>query len=275
MTGTLFLVGTPIGNLGDFSPRGLQTLKEVSSIYCESPKVTLKLLRHFGIQVPLFSYSEARREEATSKVIAQLKEGHDIALLSDAGMPVISDPGWYLIEKIHREGLRLEVVPGPTSVVCGLVCSGFASRYWSFEGFLPKSGAQRKKRLKVVAQSPYPVVLLVGPHDLKGLLKDLLRNCSPEREIYLGRELTKRFEEHQRVTLERAWEDWSQKDRAIKGEFVLVLEGVQESVEAKHLDDTLLRELKAVGVSDKALAKILTRLEYGSRKELYQRLISL
>lgn len=224
-TGTLYLVATPIGNLEDITLRALRVLKEVDLIAAEDTRQTLKLLNHFEIKNSLVSYYEHNKAEKGKSLVRQLLDGKNIALVSDAGSPGISDPGEELVRLAVGQGVPVTMVPGPAAVITGLVLSGMPSGRFGFEGFLPMNKRARSERLQSIKDDTRTLVFYEAPHKLIHTLKDL-REVFGNRSISLARELTKKYEEIIRCTLDEAIEKYDQDSP--KGEFVLVLEGADE-----------------------------------------------
>lgn len=226
-TGTLYLVATPIGNLEDITLRALRVLKEADLIAAEDTRQTLKLLNHFEIKNTLVSYYEHNKIEKGNDLIRQLLEGRNIALVSDAGSPGISDPGEDLVRLADDNGVPVTMVPGPAAVITGVVLSGLPSGRFAFEGFLPMNKRVRLERLESIKNDTRTLVFYEAPHKLIHTLRDL-RASLGNRRIAVARELTKRFEEVARCTLDEAIEKYDKETP--KGEFVLVLEGMDEKV---------------------------------------------
>lgn len=222
MTGTLYVVGTPIGNLSDFSPRAEQTLREVDFIAAEDTRVTLKLLNRFGIKKPMVSYFEHNKRERGDIICARLEAGENCALVTDAGMPAISDPGELLVAQCAERGIPVLAVPGPSAVISALAVSGLPTGRFTFEGFLSVNKKSRRDHLEEVKTERRTMVFYEAPHKLASTLADMLEVWG-DRRISLVRELTKVHEEVLRTTLAQAAEQYA--DGSAKGEFVLVIEG--------------------------------------------------
>lgn len=218
----LFLIPTPVGNLGDITLRALEVLKSVDALLCEDTRTSGFLLKHYHIQKPLYPFHLHNEHKRLEGIVEQIKGGRTMALLSDAGTPGISDPGFLLVRACLQEGVEVECLPGATAFVPALVQSGLPTDRFVFEGFLPlKKG--RKTRLEQLVREERTVVLYESPHRLLKLLGEMLPLFGPERQIYIGRELTKKFEENLRGTLPEHIARFEQK--APKGEFVLAIEG--------------------------------------------------
>ena len=222
MSGILYLVGTPIGNLGDFSPRAVQTLKEADFIAAEDTRVTLKLLNHFSVKKPMVSYFEHNRRERGEQIVARMLAGESCALVTDAGMPAVSDPGEDLVALCHERGIRVCAVPGPAAFVTALALSGLPAGQFTFEGFLSVNKRSRKEHLASLAGEARTMIFYEAPHHLKKTLQELAAVLG-DRKITLCRELTKRFETVMPTTIFAATDYFETNDP--RGEYVLVIEG--------------------------------------------------
>ena len=248
MAGTLYLVGTPIGNLNDLSPRAIETLKNVDFIAAEDTRVTLKLLNHFGIRRPLISYYEHNKVESAAVIIPRLLGGESCALVSDAGMPAISDPGEELVRLCGEHGITVSAAPGPSAVITALAMSGLPTQRFTFEGFLSTSNKSRKEHLETLRHEHRTIVLYEAPHKLAETLGDLY-DVLGDRDIALGRELTKLHEEIVRTTIGAALEKY--RAERPRGEFVLVIRGAPaEKGPRLPLEDALalVEEYRAGGM---------------------------
>ena len=223
MYGTLYLCGTPIGNLGDMTLRAIDTLKECDIIAAEDTRNTLKLLNHFDIQKPLVSYHEHNKFQKGPELIEKLKSGLNIALVTDAGMPGISDPGADMVRLCAEEGVPVTACPGPTAFSTALVLSGLDSRRFIFEGFLPADKKEKAQVLKSIERETRTVIFYEAPHRLKSTLKELLDSAG-DRQAACVREITKKFEEVKKGTLKSLLEYYTENEP--KGEFVIVIGGV-------------------------------------------------
>ena len=224
--GRLYVVGTPIGNLGDFSPRGIETLENADYIAAEDTRVTLKLLTHFGIKKPLLSCFAPKEQEKSEKILSLLSEGNSIALVSDAGMPCISDPGGLLVKKCRERGIPVEVIPGCNAAVAAVAVSGLEIDRWVFEGFLPVPKKERSERLETVKDLPHALVFYEAPHKIKQTLCDLAQSLGEERPAAICRELTKIHEEVITGTLGELTHIYDEEQP--RGEFVLVISGAEK-----------------------------------------------
>lgn len=255
--GTLYLVATPIGNLEDITFRALRVLREADIIAAEDTRQTLKLLNHFEIKNTLVSYYEHNKIEKGNYLIQKLMEGKNIAIVSDAGSPGISDPGEDLVRLAVEQGITVTMIPGPAAVITGLVVSGLPSGRFAFEGFLPMNKRVRAERLKSIREDTRTLVFYEAPHKLIHTLMDL-REAFGNRRIVLARELTKKFEQIIRCTLDEAVAKYDAEPP--KGEFVLILEGE---------DEKLLEEIRAESWNSISLEEHLRKyLDSGlARKE--------
>ncbi|MGX8711266.1 MAG: 16S rRNA (cytidine(1402)-2'-O)-methyltransferase [bacterium] len=229
MSGKLMVVGTPIGNLSDFSPRAAETLREADFIAAEDTRVTLKLLNRFGIKKPMVSYFEHNKRERGDVICARIEAGETCALVSDAGMPAISDPGELLVAQCAERGIPVYVVPGPSAVVSALAVSGLPTGRFTFEGFLSVGKKNRREHLEEVRNETRTMIFYEAPHKLSTTLSDMLAAWG-DRRIALVRELTKIHEEVIRTTLSEAAARYA--DGGAKGEFVLVIEGAPQKEQA-------------------------------------------
>ena len=215
----LYIVGTPIGNLKDITERAKETLSLADFIACEDTRRTAVLLNTLAIKKPLISYYKQKEKTGAEKIVALLKEGKEVALVSDAGMPVISDPGAILVRRAREEGIKVETVPGPTAVTTAAALAGLENGF-VFLGFLPEKKADKLKRLEPFLASPIPLVFYAGPHDVKEILSFLL-SVLGDRKAYLARELTKLHETLTEITLAEGYPEEA------RGEYVIIVEGAE------------------------------------------------
>jgi 16S rRNA (cytidine1402-2'-O)-methyltransferase len=278
--GTLYLVATPIGNLEDITLRALRVLKEVDIIAAEDTRRTLKLLNHYEIKKTLVSYYEHNKIEKGDYLINRLLEGDNIALVSDAGTPGISDPGEDIVKLALENGIRITMVPGPVAAITGLVLSGFSTGRFVFEGFLPTNKRVRKERVLSLKNEVRAIILYEAPHKLIYTLKDLC-DILGNRKIALARELTKMYEQVVRCTLEEAIEKYTVE--VPRGEFVLIIEGMDEKLlmesELREWDKISLKEhldiyLMQGMVKKDAMKKVAVDRRI-SRREVYNSLLEL
>jgi 16S rRNA (cytidine1402-2'-O)-methyltransferase len=265
--GALVLVGTPIGNLGDLSPRAVEALRAADAVCCEDTRRTGKLLAHAGVpRRPLVVVNEHSEDREIPAVLARLARGERVALVSDAGMPAVSDPGERLVARAVAAGHPVEVVPGPSAALAALVVSGLPTGRFVFEGFLPRKGAGRGERLGAVAGERRTVVLFEAPHRLARTLADLATACGPDRRVVVARELTKLHEELWRGTLAAA-AAWAA-EREPPGEMVLVLAGAPAPTPPTDADVVAALDAeRAAGASARDAARaVAARLDVPRRR---------
>lgn len=272
--GALYVVGTPIGNLGDFSPRAAETLAGADFIAAEDTRVTQKLLNHLGLHKPLLSYFEHNKRSRGEAILQRLREGETCALVSDAGMPAVSDPGETLIAACAQEGLPVYVVPGPTAAISALAVSGLPTGRFTFEGFLSMNKRSRREHLRQVEHEPRTMIFYEAPHKLRRTLGDFEKTFGGERRIALVRELTKVHEEVWRTTLAEAAAHY--REQEARGEYVLVVAGAEAPPveEGNTIEDAveLARQRMEAGESASEAAKQAAK-ETGVRKsEIYRAL---
>ncbi len=273
MSGKLYIVGTPIGNLEDFSPRAVRILSEVDFIAAEDTRVSLKLLNHFDIKKELLSYYEHNKNEKGSAIISRLLKGETAALISDAGMPAISDPGEDLVRQAHECGIRVESVPGPSALVTALAISGMSSRRFCFEGFLSTEKKERRLLLSELKTETCTLIFYEAPHKLLTTLRDMLEFFG-DREIALIKELTKIHETVFKTTLAQAV-DFYEKNQP-KGEFVLILEGAAPKPTAEYTLSDAVKMAKMLmnnGESASTAAKEAANATGFKKGEIYKGII--
>ena len=273
MSGKLYVVGTPIGNLGDFSPRAVETLQTVDFIAAEDTRVTIKLLNHFGIKKPMVSYYEHNKVEKGQLLLNRIKDGESCAIVTDAGMPCISDPGEDLVRRAHEEGIKVEAVPGPSALITALAVSGMASGRFTFEGFLSVNKPSRRAHLNELITEKRTMIFYEAPHKLLATLKDMLKAFG-ERKITLVRELTKLHEEVITTTLSQAVKTYEQTPP--KGEFVLIIDGAKESKSEEFTLETaiaLAKQLVDKGESSSFAAKQAAEISGFKKGDIYKGLL--
>lgn len=270
---SLFVIATPIGNLDDMTYRGIETLKNVDFILCEDTRRSVKLLNRYDIKKQLVSYHKFNEYEITDKIVGRLLSGEKAALISDAGTPLISDPGNILIKKLIETGIEYTVLPGANAVLPALILSGFDIDDFLFIGFLPKKKSDRDKRIEIINKSEYPCVLYASPHELKALLKAFSERM-PERLISISKELTKIHESTVRGSALELYETCGEEN---KGEFVIVISACpcEKTDLYVYTDDELIHlyanVLKECPLPNEALKKLSGHTGL-SKKELYARL---
>ena len=266
----LYLVGTPIGNLEDITLRAIRTLKEVDLIAAEDTRRTGKLLQHLQVATPQISYHEHNQNSRTPELIARLQQGVQIALVTDAGMPSISDPGVELVRSAIAHQITVIPIPGGTAVVSALAASGMPTDRFIFEGFLPQKVSERQARLELLRSETKTVVLYEAPHHLIATLKDLAGVLGESRAIVLARELTKIHEEFWRGNIDEAIAMYTK--RQPKGEYTLVIAGAPETslITSQAELKQELQQLLAQGMTRSQASRQLAKLTSLSRREIYQ-----
>lgn len=273
MSGKLYVVGTPIGNLEDFSPRAVRILSEADFIAAEDTRVTVKLLNHFDIKKEMLSYYEHNKNTKGNLIIERILKGESCALVSDAGMPAISDPGEDLVRAAHGAGITVESVPGPSALVTALAISGMESGRFCFEGFLSVNKISRKKHLDDLKNERRTMIFYEAPHKLNATLRDM-QKVFGNRKIALVRELTKIHETVFNTTLSGAVGFYT--DNPPKGEFVLIIEGKkEEETEQYTLEDAvaLAKKLTEEGKSTSSAAKEAAEISGIKKGDIYKALI--
>ncbi|RMG28803.1 MAG: 16S rRNA (cytidine(1402)-2'-O)-methyltransferase [Gammaproteobacteria bacterium] len=277
MSGILYVVATPIGNLGDFSPRACATLAEADVVAAEDTRRTRRLLQHFGIHTPLVSLHEHNERRRLPELIERLAQGASVALVSDAGTPLLSDPGFLLVRQARQCGVRVSPVPGPSALVAALSIAGLPTDRFAFEGFPPARPAARRRAFTALAEEPRTLVFYESSHRILESLADMAACFGAERQGLLARELTKRFEESRLDTLSglRAW--LQEEPQRVRGEFVVVVAGCTErsaeEAEQEAVDRTLEVLLRHLPV--KQAAAIAAELTGEARNRLYARALEL
>lgn len=270
MAGTLYLVATPIGNLGDFSPRGVETLQTADFIAAEDTRVSVKLLNHFGIKKPLVSYHEHNRAAAGQAILARLLAGESCALVTDAGTPAISDPGEDLVRLCGENGVTVEAIPGCCAAICALAVSGLPTGRFTFEGFLSANKKERRTALLKLKCEERTMVFHEAPHKLRATLADMAEILG-DRPAALCRELTKLHEETLRTTLLQAAELYREKEP--RGEYVLVVAGSQPAEEpAVSLEEGVRRvqRLREAGMKMKEAVRTVSAQTELNKNDLYE-----
>lgn len=267
VSGSLVLVATPIGNLSDMSERAIETLKAADLIACEDTRHTRKLLNHFGITGAVTSVHEHNERQAAQGIVERIRGGETVALVTDAGMPAISDPGEFLVSVIAEAGLDVSVIPGPSAAIAALAISGLPTERVCFESFLPTKSSDRKKRIEEISNEARTSILYEAPHRLAKTAQELADACGEERRVVLVRELTKIHEEVWRGTLI----ELVTRADGIKGECVLVLEGAEVGVEISDEEITAaLSEAISSGMSKKDAASFVSEQLSVPRNRVYK-----
>lgn len=268
-SGTLFVVATPIGNLGDLSPRAQQTLRDVAAICAEDTRRSGQLLAHFGIATPLVALHEHNEEAIAQRIVARLQAGESLALVSDAGTPLVSDPGFRLVRAARAAGVKVSPVPGPSALVAALSVAGLPSDRFAFEGFLPAKASARRERLQGLAAEPRTLIFYESSHRIAEALADMVQAFGDERPAVLARELTKLFETVLDGNLAQLQARVEADGDQRKGEFVVLVQGAGEDADAKvHEGRRLYARLKD-HLPPSTAAKLAAELSGAPRKELY------
>ncbi|WP_436966314.1 16S rRNA (cytidine(1402)-2'-O)-methyltransferase [Staphylococcus shinii] len=238
---TLYLVGTPIGNLADITYRAVDTLRNVDLIACEDTRVTKKLCVHYEIQAPLKSYHDHNKEQQTDYLIEQLQQGNNIALVSDAGLPLISDPGYELVVAARDNGIRVETIPGPNAGLTALMASGLPSFTYTFLGFLPRKDKQKQSYLEQRMYENSTLIIYESPHRVKDTIKTI-QKIDRDRKVSLGRELTKKFEQIVTDYVGNVLDRLNDESIPTKGEFVVLIEGAEAVEDTAWFEDMSIKE---------------------------------
>ena len=268
--GILYIVGTAIGNLNDISPRAINILKNVSLIACEDTRQTKKIMNKFEFTNYLISFNKYNSLKKIPRIINDLKSGKSVALVSDAGMPSICDPGEDLVKDIKSNGLNIICIPGPCAALTALVSSGLPSSKFIFEGFLPKKKSQREKILFEISKNEKTTIIYESPHRLKKLLNELKVYCGGEREIQVSRELTKKFEEHIGNDINNVIKTFQEKE--VIGEITIVIKGINKESNLVINKSDLKKELNELikaGLSLSAASKYLAKKNKLKKSEIY------
>ena len=275
MAGMLYLCATPIGNLEDMTPRVIETLKQVDVIAAEDTRNSIKLLNHFDIHTPMTSYHEYNKVEKARQLIGQMLNGQNIALITDAGTPAISDPGEVLVQMCHQNGIKVTSLPGPAACITALTLSGLSTRRFCFEGFLPSDKKEKKEILEELSRESRTIILYEAPHHLVRTLEEL-QDALGDRKITLCRELTKRFETVMPTTISAALSFYQEEEP--RGEYVLVVEG--KSLEEKRKEAIASWESMSIeehmahyegqGMDAKNAMKAVAKDRGVGKREIYQ-----
>lgn len=271
--GTLYIVATPIGNLQDMVPRALQILQQVDLIAAEDTRHSAKLMAHFGITTPLVSYHDHSREQDDERLLAPLREGRSVALISDAGTPLISDPGYRLVRKAMQQGVAVSPVPGACALTCALSVAGLPTDRFCFEGFLPAKASARRAALELLANEPRTLVFYEAPHRIVDTLTDMVAVLGPERVVTVAREITKTFETVRQQSLQEML-SWVAADaNQQRGEIVLVVQGAPPREVALSPEHERILHLLAAELPPKRAAALTAAITGADKRDLYQRLV--
>ena len=278
MSGVLYLCATPIGNLSDMSPRVIETLKDADLIAAEDTRNSIKLLNHFDIDTPMTSYHEFNKVDKAKTLIGKLKEGQNIALITDAGTPAISDPGEVLVKMCQEENITVTSLPGPAALIVALTLSGLSTRRFCFEGFLPPEKKERRRILEELTNESRTIILYEAPHHLKGTLAEL-KEALGDRRITICRELTKKFESVMPTTIFKAVSYYEENEP--RGEYVLVIEGksFREKDEERQLGfvklsiEEHMKLYEEQGIDRKEAMKLVAKDRGVSKRDIYNALL--
>lgn len=270
---TLFLVGTPIGNLADITYRAIDTLQQVDLIACEDTRVTRKLCNHYDIKTPLKSYHEHNKDQQTDYMIEQLLSGIDIALVSDAGLPLISDPGYELVVKARQHDIKVETIPGPNAGLTALMASGLPSYTYTFLGFLPRKDKEKQNVLSEQMFQSSTLIIYESPHRVTDTLK-VIDKIDSQRRVSLGRELTKKFEQIVTADVNTLLTMLQNSEIPLKGEFVILIEGAEAEISTTWFDDMSIEEhvdyyIKEKNIKPKAAIKMVAEDRQSRTSEIY------
>lgn len=270
---TLFLVGTPIGNLADITYRAIDTLQQVDLIACEDTRVTRKLCNHYDIKTPLKSYHEHNKDQQTSFMIEQLLSGLDIALVSDAGLPLISDPGYELVVEARQHDIKVETIPGPNAGLTALMASGLPSFTYTFLGFLPRKDKEKQNILSERMYQSSTLIIYESPHRVTDTLK-VIGKIDSQRRVSLGRELTKKFEQIVTADVNTLLTMLHNNEIPLKGEFVILIEGAEVELSTAWFDDMSIEEhvdyyIKEKNIKPKAAIKMVAEDRQSKTSEIY------
>lgn len=270
---TLFLVGTPIGNLADITYRAIDTLQQVDLIACEDTRVTRKLCNHYDIKTPLKSYHEHNKDQQTSFMIEQLLSGLDIALVSDAGLPLISDPGYELVVEARQHDIKVETIPGPNAGLTALMASGLPSFTYTFLGFLPRKYKEKQNILSERMYQSSTLIIYESPHRVTDTLK-VIGKIDSQRRVSLGRELTKKFEQIVTADVNTLLTMLHNNEIPLKGEFVILIEGAEAEISTAWFDDMSIEEhvdyyIKEKNIKPKAAIKMVAEDRQSKTSEIY------
>lgn len=274
MSGKIYLVGTPIGNLEDITYRAVRIMNEADIIFAEDTRHTRKLLNHLSISKPLKSYHDHNKEVGGQQIIDQLELGHQVVLVSDAGMPGISDPGEVILRQCVELGYGIEVIPGPTAMTTGLVGSGLSTGRFAFEGFLPRKRKDVMQRLLPIADDTRTLIFYESPHRINKTISFFIEAFGGDRKAVIARELTKKFETYHRGTLNELLSLTDEKE--LRGEMVVIIEGAVLAVEDNWTKETILdvvNEKIDDGMNKKDAMKEVAKLSGVKKQEIYKWLL--
>lgn len=266
----LYIVATPIGNLGDITYRAVQTLQQVDVIAAEDTRHSRYLLQHYAITTPLVSVHEHNESQRISSIINRLEKGEAVALISDAGTPLISDPGYSLMRAVQEAGFQVVPIPGACAAISGLVVSGLATDRFVFEGFLPSKGSVRRKRIAALQHEQRSIILYESPHRILNLIELLLEEFGEQREVAIARELTKTFETIHRAPLVEL-QQWMLADsNQQRGEFVVIIQGDQSENQVDIVEQQRILNILLADMPLKQAVDLTVKITGAKRKPIYQ-----
>lgn len=275
MSGKLFIVATPIGNFKDITLRALEILESVDWIACEDTRHSKKLLQHFGISKPLISLHDHNEQTKKTELLAKLQAGEKGALVSDAGTPLISDPGYHLVSYLRENGLSVEPIPGPSAVITALSAAGMPTDRFTFEGFLPAKEQKRLTALEVLSAETRTMVFYESPHRLMASLKSMRVVFGEERQIAVAKEITKQFERFVFGSIPQVIEQFESNEDWQRGEFVIMVSGVEEKDSQQEDCDDLIKVLLTQSLHVKQISEIVGEFYNVPKKAVYQRVLTL
>jgi probable S-adenosylmethionine-dependent methyltransferase, YraL family len=275
MSGKLFIVATPIGNLKDITLRALEILESVDWIACEDTRHSKKLLQHFGISKPLISLHDHNEQTKKTELLAKLQTGENGALVSDAGTPLISDPGYHLVSYLRENGLSVEPIPGPSAVITALSAAGMPTDRFTFEGFLPAKEQKRLTALEVLSAETRTMVFYESPHRLMESLRSMMVVFGEERQIAVAKEITKQFERFVFGSIPQVIEQFESNEDWQRGEFVIMVSGVEEKDSQQEDYDDLIKVLLTQSLHVKQISEIVGEFYNVPKKAVYQRVLTL
>lgn len=274
--GVLYVVATPIGHLADISARATEVLAQVDWIAAEDTRHSAKLLGHLGLHKPLISLHEHNEHERVEMLLQRLQQGQSGALISDAGTPLISDPGYHVVRALREQGLAVCPIPGPSALVCALSVAGLPTNRFSYEGFLPAKAAKRLAHLSALASDSRTLVFYESPHRLMDTLAAMIEVWGGEREICVAREMTKQYEQFVAASLDEAYAYFLAHEDKVRGEFVLVVAGAAQVAACDATQwDGLIRLLLAQGVAVKTISEVVASYFEVKKKAVYARVLAL
>lgn len=275
MIGNLYIVATPIGNLEDISARAVRILNEVGLIAAEDTRHSRHLLQHFGIKTPLTSVHQFNEKKASQKLIEELRQGKNIALISDAGTPLVSDPGHHLLAEAIAAGIKIVPIPGACAAIAALCVSGLPTDKFLFVGFLPAKTGERQQKLVELKPLAFTLIFYEAPHRVAAMLADLEKVLGSERKAVIGRELTKTFESILRGTLQELKSHFEVHQEEVKGEFVILVEGESEKTDFDEEKAVQILKILLADLSINQAVKLASQITDISRNKLYQMALKL